>query len=87
MRVMVFERDDRALVVLPYDLYGHLPDTFGGLLVEIGTGELDLTCLSDDLVLNLGMKGYCQVGDDDAEEILRCIRRWKNPEPATVISE
>jgi len=87
MRVIVFERDDRALVVLPYDLYGQLPHTFGGPLVEIGTGELDLQCLSDDLVLSLGMKGYCQVNDEDAEEILRCIRRWKNPEPATVIAE
>ena len=82
MRVIVFERADRALVVLPYDLYGQLPADFEGPLVELGTGDLDLACLSDDLVLALGMKGYCQVGDDDAEEILRCIRRWKAPESA-----
>lgn len=82
---MVFERDDRAIVVLPSDLHGHLPATFGGALTLIGTGVLDLTCLSDELVLSLGMAGYCIASDEDADEVLRCVRRWRDPEAAMVI--
>lgn len=85
MQVMVFERDDRAIVVLPTELYGQLPPSFGGTLKEVGTGILDLTCLSDDFVLSLGLAGYCVASDADAEEVLRCVRRWKNPEVALVI--
>ncbi|HEY4583115.1 MAG TPA: hypothetical protein VIG88_09655 [Lysobacter sp.] len=55
------------------------------MLTLIGTGVLDLTCLSDEFVLSLGMAGYCLASNEDADEVLRCVHRWRDPETSVVI--
>jgi len=55
------------------------------VLTLIGTGVLDLTCLSDEFVLSLGMAGYCLASNEDADEVLRCVHRWRDPETSVVI--
>ncbi len=87
MKVVVFERDDNAVLVVPYDLYGQLPGDLGGTLRQLGMGVLDLRCLTDGFVTELGLNGYCIASNEDAEEVLRCISRWKDPEPVLVIEK
>jgi hypothetical protein len=79
MRVKVFTREDGATVVLPVDLHGSFPPDFHGRLSELGDAELDMDCLSADLVLALGLCGYCVASGDDAIAVLACISDWVSP--------
>jgi hypothetical protein len=79
MRVKVFTRDDGATVVLPVDLHGSFPPDYHGRLSELGDAELDMTCLSADFVLALGLRGYCVAHGADAEAVLACVTEWLSP--------
>lgn len=79
MRVKVFNREDDAVVVLPLDLHGSFPPEYHGQLAEVGDAELDLSCLSPEFVLALGLKGYCVAPACDRDAVLACISDWKAP--------
>lgn len=79
MRVKVFNRADGATVVLPLDLHGSFPPDYHGRLMELGDAELDVSCLSDEFVLALGLNGYCVARDADAQAVLACIENWIKP--------
>lgn len=79
MRVKVFTREDGATVVLPIDLQGSFPPDYHGRLSELGDAELDMTCLSAEFVLALGLRGYCVAKDADAEAVLACVSDWITP--------
>ena len=79
MRVKVFSREDGATVVLPIDLHASFPPEFHGRLNELGDAELDMTCLSAEFVLALGLRGYCVAHGADAEAVLACITDWVSP--------
>jgi hypothetical protein len=79
MRVKVFTREDGATVVLPVNLHGSFPLDFDGRLNELGDAELDMSCLSAEFVLALGMCGYCIAYGEDAEAVLACITDWVTP--------
>ncbi|WP_133478608.1 hypothetical protein [Cognatilysobacter segetis] len=79
MRVKVFSREDGATVVLPVDLHGSFPPDHHGRLNELGDAELDMTCLSGEFVLALGLRGYCVAHGDDARAVLDCVSDWVAP--------
>lgn len=79
MRVKVFSRQDGATVVLPVNLHGSFPPEYHGRLSELGDAELDMSCLSAEFVLALGMRGYCAAHGEDAEAVLACVTDWVTP--------
>ena len=79
MRVKVFSREEGAIVVLPVDLHGSFPPDHQGRLSELGDAELDMTCLSAEFVLALGLRGYCVAHGADAEAVLACVSDWVAP--------
>ena len=75
----MFNRQDDAIVVLPLDLHGTFPSEHHGRLDELGDAELDLSCLSPEFVLALGLRGYCVAPAADRDAVLDCISGWKQP--------